>query len=434
MSCPVCGDRCRCVQPQAHKLTITLDDVDPYDDSEEQFASSVAGQVYDPRVYHSKDLKSRDRKPTLGRTNDSYMIEPSANDPVDPSLPQAEQEFASGSLKAASERYASLQASPAEPPVAPSEANPENWHDELNSRLQNYKARRRRTMGDESLSFNFESTIGNHVFLRPERELDPEPVAAEPCTPYMQSATAPALEPPAPEETLPQAPAAQSSFFETQPPEEKPAPLPETAKLILFPRPPMMVEAARDELAETVFDKPRILDAPESFEAVAVPLSDITLQPSVPEDQCAPHAEPELELPYKVAPMMQRVVAELVDLLLVLVASATFGVIVAKLNNAFLLQDTRSLAETVLAVPAILWSLYKYIFLVYGGRTLGMQITRLRLVDFNGAQPRQRSRQFRALAMLVSIFPLGLGLIWSFVDVDTLCWHDRISHTYMTAP
>ena len=25
-----------------------------------------------------------------------------------------------------------------------------------------------------------------------------------------------------------------------------------------------------------------------------------------------------------------------------------------------------------------------------------------------------------------------MGLLWSLVDVDALCWHDRISHTYLT--
>jgi hypothetical protein len=32
--------------------------------------------------------------------------------------------------------------------------------------------------------------------------------------------------------------------------------------------------------------------------------------------------------------------------------------------------------------------------------------------------------------MLLSILPVGLGLVWSLFDDDHLSWHDRYSQTY----
>jgi uncharacterized RDD family membrane protein YckC len=397
MSCPICGELCRCAEPRSYKSTndshtTTLTEIDPYDDSEEQFSSSVAGT----------QLES-----------------------------EPEEQLASGSLAAARERYAALRPKMTEPvSPTPEQDDPEAWRSEIHSRVQSYKAKRQRD--DHSMSFNFESTAANHVFLRPENEPDEDPIFQEPeATPtYYSGATAPVLDEPTEPMVQPE-PDTQQSFVEFTEPVVKPAPAPETAKLIVFPRPPIMMEPSRDELAEPVFDTPRILDAPEA-EAVAIPLADITLQPDIPEDLCEPHAEPDLDLMFRVAPMAQRIAAEVLDMLLVAVGTAMFGIIVARLDGSLLLHEKRAIFGVLLMVPATLWGIYKYLFLVYNGATIGMRMSRLRLVDFNGYEPRRNARRFRALGMLVSIFPLGLGLLWSFVDSETLCWHDRISRTYLT--
>ena len=40
---------------------------------------------------------------------------------------------------------------------------------------------------------------------------------------------------------------------------------------------------------------------------------------------------------------------------------------------------------------------------------------------------------YDAVHMLTDLaaLSLGMGLMWIFVDVDALCWHDRLSHTYL---
>jgi uncharacterized RDD family membrane protein YckC len=277
------------------------------------------------------------------------------------------------------------------------------------------------------------------VFLQPE----PDPVAVaysepEPAPNYYAAnacATEPVFEE-SPSHSIDQPTSeAQGSFVDLPHPEPKPAPVPETAKLIFFPKPPIPQEMRTDELADPVFETPRILDAPEEVpdEAISIPLADITLQPEQEEDRCIPYIEPLTELPVSVAPVAQRIFAEMLDTLLVLLASSVFALIVAKLNPASLTQEKHALVGMLVLVPAIFWAIYKYMFLVQGGITLGMQMAQLRLVYFDGNTPTIAPRRYRALSMLVSIFPMGLGLLWSFVDPDTLCWHDRISRTYMTA-
>jgi uncharacterized RDD family membrane protein YckC len=412
MSCSICGEHCRCAEPRAYvSRSVTLAEVDAYDPSEEQFASSVMTGV-----------ASQDD----------------------------EQILASGTLASARERYSSIHASepqsglplptfPMEYPVSQKQVVYDEWRNEVTSRLQNYKARRRGQGDEQSMSFNFESTAGNHVFLQPE----PDPMATaysepEPAPNYYAAhayATEPVFEE-SPTHSMDQPTSeAQSSFVDFPEVEASPAPAQETAKLIFFPKPPMPQEMRTDELADPVFETPRILDAPEEVqdEAVAIPLADITLHPEQEEDHCVPYIEPLTELPVSVAPVAQRVFAEMLDTLLVLLATSMFALIVAKLNPAFLTQEKHALLGMLVLVPAIFWAIYKYMFLVHGGLTLGMKMAQLRLVYFDGNTPAVAPRRYRALSMLVSIFPMGLGLLWSFVDPDTLCWHDRISRTYMTA-
>jgi uncharacterized RDD family membrane protein YckC len=410
MSCPICGELCRCAESRTYvSRSITLADVDAYDPSEEQFASSVMTGV------DSGD----------------------------------EQELASGTLASARERYGSMHAPEPQPglplpahfmetSVSQNQAIQNEWRDEVASRVQSYKARRRRIVGDETMSFNFESTAGNHVFLQPE----PDPMAVaysepEP-TPIYYAAHSYATEPVFEEDTthsMDQPTEVQGRFLDFAESEPKLASAPETAKLIFFPKPPMPQGIRTDELADPVFETPRILDAPEEGqdEAVAIPLADITLHPEQEEDYCVPYIEPVMELPVSVAPVARRVFAEMLDTLLVLLASGIFGLIVAKLNPASLTQEKHALLGMLVLIPAMFWGIYKYMFLVHGGTTLGMQMAQLRLIYFDGEKPSITPRRFRALSMLISIFPLGLGLLWSFVDPDTLCWHDRISRTYMTA-
>jgi uncharacterized RDD family membrane protein YckC len=86
-----------------------------------------------------------------------------------------------------------------------------------------------------------------------------------------------------------------------------------------------------------------------------------------------------------------------------------------------------------MAASCVFWAIYEYLFLVYAGITPGMQMARLRLITFDGGPARRHARRGRSVAMVLSTLSLGLGLVWALLDEDTLCWHDRITRTYVVA-
>ena len=36
----------------------------------------------------------------------------------------------------------------------------------------------------------------------------------------------------------------------------------------------------------------------------------------------------------------------------------------------------------------------------------------------------------RILALAISAAPLGIGILWAWLDADRLSWHDRLSRMY----
>ncbi len=61
-----------------------------------------------------------------------------------------------------------------------------------------------------------------------------------------------------------------------------------------------------------------------------------------------------------------------------------------------------------------------------------MRVAKIRLSTFKGKSPSRRERRNRVIALYFSTASVLMGLLWAFVDVDALCWHDRISRTYLT--
>ena len=77
------------------------------------------------------------------------------------------------------------------------------------------------------------------------------------------------------------------------------------------------------------------------------------------------------------------------------------------------------------------WALYQYLLIVYAGRTPGLSAAGLELACFDGRPARRSLRRWRVLASYLSAASLGMGYAWVFLDEDALCWHDRITHTYL---
>jgi uncharacterized RDD family membrane protein YckC len=68
-------------------------------------------------------------------------------------------------------------------------------------------------------------------------------------------------------------------------------------------------------------------------------------------------------------------------------------------------------------------------FWTHGGRTLGMQAWKIRLVREDGGPVGMRQALARGLAALPSYGFFGLGVLWMLVDREGLAWHDRWSAT-----
>src|SRR5947209_15315268 len=218
-------------------------------------------------------------------------------------------------------------------------------------------------------------------------------------------------------------------FFLPPPPVLRPEP----PKIIRFPRPvlaqPVPVEqdpVEELELAEPVLDTPRILDAPEPQPEQMDLLSsfaDIRLEPQ------AENARGNVDLPLRPAPLQQRIFAGLVDASVVLIASIIFAI--AFMTMAKGLPQTRMMLLCAGMICATLWLVYQYLFLVYSTGTPGMQMAQLELCTFKGESVSISLRRWRALASMLSGCSLGLGFAWAFVDEDTLGWHDRITQTHL---
>lgn len=82
------------------------------------------------------------------------------------------------------------------------------------------------------------------------------------------------------------------------------------------------------------------------------------------------------------------------------------------------------------AVYGALWVLYQMLFFSLSGATAGMLYARIALCTFDDKNPSRKALRGRLAAWWLSCLPLGMGFLWSFVDEDNLCWHDRMTRMY----
>ncbi len=214
-------------------------------------------------------------------------------------------------------------------------------------------------------------------------------------------------------------------------PEEAPE-LGESGNLIVFPiTPTYQTRTPAYELAEPVLERPRILDVPEAaLPSVYGPLFANIHLDAEKEDPNVRGERPDIEVPLQVAMINQRVFGGIVDATVVLAGFAAFAAVFFKMASSFTVTKPAVLA--IVAVPAIFWMVYQYVFLTYAGQTPGMMLAHMSLVNFEGGRPNQKRRRQRAISMIVSLISGGVGFGWALLDPDTLCWHDSISRTYVT--
>jgi uncharacterized RDD family membrane protein YckC len=204
-----------------------------------------------------------------------------------------------------------------------------------------------------------------------------------------------------------------------------PTPAPTTAKIIEFPRSWTPPPSPLDELAEPVTDRPRILEAPEVVPPPPA-LGGITIEPA---QQPEMEKRPGIDIPLLSAPLARRIFSAAVDGVIVAAACTLFAFVFWKLTA--IRPPQFQMMALAAGLSCLFWAAYQYLLVVYSGATPGLRLARLELARFDGSPASRRLRRWRVLASFLSAASLGMGYAWVFLDEDSLCWHDRITHTYL---
>jgi hypothetical protein len=300
------------------------------------------------------------------------------------------------------------------------EEDPSAWRREVAARLNRYQSRRKpRPPRYPSLRLSFETEAKTSSTTQWVEEFTSTPIA-------------PILSP--------QALALDRDIETIEPASEAPAELfgiessianlpvqaaPTTAKIIEFPRSWTPVPPPLDQLAEPVITHPRILEVPE-FAPPPPALGGITIEPAKQPEQ---EKRPGIDIPLQGAHLARRLVAAAVDDLVIGAACAVFGGVFWKLT-----ATRPPLMHTIAffaGLAAVFWVAYQYLLVVYAGTTPGLRLARLEVTRFDGSLANRRLRRWRILASFLSAVSLGMGYAWVFLDEDSLCWHDRITRTYL---
>jgi uncharacterized RDD family membrane protein YckC len=138
---------------------------------------------------------------------------------------------------------------------------------------------------------------------------------------------------------------------------------------------------------------------------------------------------PGIDVPVQTASLGRRLTAGAIDALLVIAASALFGYIFWRI--AVFRPPLLQMVGLAVGIPTLLWATYQYLMVVYSGSTPGIRLAGLQLDRFDGTVTNRRLRRWRVLASYLSAVSLGLGYAWVLLDEDSLCWHDRITHSYL---
>lgn len=130
---------------------------------------------------------------------------------------------------------------------------------------------------------------------------------------------------------------------------------------------------------------------------------------------------------HRYAPAFPRLLAAIVDLVIVGLLCAPVGAAMELANAHW--QDYR-VSLLGAGVFSVVSFLYLTISTAMTGRTLGMRLLSLRIVDARtGLIPTGKQSAGRALIHLVSLLMLGIGALYALFDSERQTAHDRLTHT-----
>ncbi|MGA2169810.1 MAG: RDD family protein [Terracidiphilus sp.] len=131
----------------------------------------------------------------------------------------------------------------------------------------------------------------------------------------------------------------------------------------------------------------------------------------------------------ELAPMSLRLMAAVVDG--ALIGGAFVAAALVAMNKVKDLPGIKEIEVGSAVALAVIGVLYLALFFTLARATPGMKYAGLSLSTFGGEQPTRTQRCGRLGALLLSLLPVGLGVVWVLFDDERLCWHDRLSGTYL---
>jgi uncharacterized RDD family membrane protein YckC len=134
---------------------------------------------------------------------------------------------------------------------------------------------------------------------------------------------------------------------------------------------------------------------------------------------------------FPVASLAQRRLAGLLDTALLLFSYGAFLSLFVALGGRF--EFSKLSVAVVGSTLVLFYVLYVGLFTFFGGTTPGMMLRHLRVVSFDGSDPAPAQLLWRSFGYLISAGTLLFGFLAALWDEDALCWHDRISQTYLTS-
>ena len=130
-----------------------------------------------------------------------------------------------------------------------------------------------------------------------------------------------------------------------------------------------------------------------------------------------------------VASVLHRAVAAALDGAMVVFGYSLFLLVFRLLGGEFSLDKTSLILFA--AVLPLLHFTYGLLWAIAGRETPGMIWTHLRLTTFEGFEPDRRQLVTRFVGSCLSLSTV-LGLLWPFVDEESLGWQDHMSRTFPT--
>jgi len=141
-----------------------------------------------------------------------------------------------------------------------------------------------------------------------------------------------------------------------------------------------------------------------------------------------------------VAGFWRRLVGALIDLAIILPVALVLTLIAGKLTGVrppdgldiwLLLLDNEPALAMGIGLAIAVAAVYALVFQILRGRTLGMKVMKLRVIDVYGDPPSPGRCVVRTLGYLAGLATIFLGFIWIGFDGEKRGLHDWIAGTYV---